>query len=520
MKINDYLFKPNWLRRDVTPRRFEAAPREVMPKMLVPMTFDRGKSIVMTQSDFLDELYPTSHKIHNVNYRSRRKKYRWDEGKGRNVFAGWQEVERVAVPMQAMILGKKIAHTFGSDIWLGNEGKEDYSSELIKIKSHWLTSGMKAALMQFGFAAFGSGDSAIYIYREDEEIKYKIFSYENGDNCTVIRAPETGEETFVRMFNYEGKQAVELYDSQKIQLWVKKDGEDLNDETFPAWLKKKYKQAIGTESEDGFILVSENAHRRGICPVIYHRENDVCWWAGQSTIERVENILSDLAENNKYYAFQILFLIGGAMTLPNADYQGKVFGSKSEKGDAKILEPADCSNSFTLDLQYNLDYLFESTFTTVVKPQDLKGGDYSGAYLRNLYFREVQWSMQAMSRLDPFMKRLLRVFIGLVGEIEGKTLEYSKIRISYRIDPFIPQNETEEAQILTSALNAGGMSVKTFTEEFARSNPREYDRILEDIKNGLIKSRSTQNTGQEDKVEEGGINNEDKKGIDNQNVNK
>lgn len=473
MKIEDLLVKKNWERRVVrqtTLNRGHASP--LIPNQKAPFEFDQGNKRVMTQSDFLDELHPESHIIYNVNWRSNRPKYKWDEVKKKNVRDGFDEVERVAVAFQESIRRKKAVCTFGNEVWFGNESGEDNTDELALFKSHWGTTNMQSALIKCAMSFYGTGDGAAYIYREGNEIRYKTFSFEDGDVFATAIDRKTGKEIGVRMFMYGTSQAVEIYGDTTVDLWVK----DLDQNR----IKEIWNNIIGNISDDGYTLVSKTPHGLTQSPFAYHRERDVPWGKAQKTIEHVESTLSDLSENNRYYAFQILFMRGGAVELPASKWQGKALAGKSETSDAKILQPANCSDSFTLDLDKSIGFIYESTSTTEVKPEQLKGGDYSGAYLRNLYFRDVQWSTEAIARLDPFMKKLISVFKDYVGLIEGKTLEYGNLRISYRITPFLPQNEMEEVTIINACVNSGTMSTKTATEELPRSNPREFERIQEE----------------------------------------
>lgn len=432
-------------------------------------SFDNGKKINVTQTQFLNELNPESHIVHNVNYRSNRPKYKWDEVTKKNIQIGWEDVSRVAVAIQQSLRLKKAVCTYGNEIWIGNEDSEDKTDEIAKIKSHWATSSMQSAMLKCGMSFFGTGDGAVYLYKEGNEIKYRTFSFEDGDVLCLAREKDTGKDIGIRLFKYRDLQAVEIYGTEMVELWVKEENN--------ATLKKWWDKINGKRSDDGYTLISSIPHNLSQSPFCYHREDDVCWAAAQSTIEHVEKTMSDLSENNKYYAFQILFLKGGAIELPSVDYQGKALGGKSDTSDAKILEPANCSDSFTLDLNKNIEFIYETTSTTEVKPSELKGGDYSGAYLRNLYFRDVQWSTVAYARLDPFMKKVLSVFKELVGQIERDTITYNNLRLSYRLIPFLPQNEMEEITIINQCVNSGTMSIQSATEELPRSNPREYDRI-------------------------------------------
>ena len=220
-----------------------------------------------------------------------------------------------------------------------------------------------------------------------------------------------------------------------------------------------------------------------------------------------------MAENNKYYAFQILYLTGGTIKLPDSMWQGKALGGKTKDSDAKILEPANCSDSFKLDLETSLRFFYETTSTTVVTPEQLKGGDYSGAYIRNLYFRDVQWTAEASARLDPFMKKVISIFKSLVGQIENDTIGYDNLKISYKIVPFLPQNELEETTILAMGVNSGFLSIETAQEENSRSNPEEMNRIISEMKAKEERDLKSKNVGGFDNVN---VEPEDPLKVDNQ----
>ena len=218
-------------------------------------------------------------------------------------------------------------------------------------------------------------------------------------------------------------------------------------------------------------------HGLSICPVIYHRESDVCWGDVQGNIEDIEKLLSDLMENGKYYNFQMLFVSGIVGGLPNVNFQGKVIAARNKDGDAKILQPADASNTFTLSLDNSLKFLCDSVGAVFIRPDEIKSGDYSGAYLRNLYFPETQWCMDAYSRFDPALRTLMYIFKEFVGIKEKRQTEYHNLRMSYSIEPFIPKNDSEDIQNRVQAVAGGILSVRTAAEGSPLASFDELKRI-------------------------------------------
>jgi hypothetical protein len=158
-----------------------------------------------------------------------------------------------------------------------------------------------------------------------------------------------------------------------------------------------------------------------------------------------------------------------------------VIASKSEAGDAKILQPADASNTFTIDLTKNLDLLWETLGMVVLKPEELRAGENSGAFIQNLYWRELQWSMNKIAELHPFFVELIDLFKLFVGIIEKDSIGYQNMEMSWVLEPKVPKNTQEEINNLAIAKGAGISSVRTCSGEISFNNPNEYERIMAEM---------------------------------------
>lgn len=478
INIGDFAKKKMWERRLPQTRNTGGAV-SAMSNPAVPFRFDTYPRRLMSQSDFLGELAPSAHSIYDIHYRSDRPMYKYNEAKQKNEFAGYDRVERVAVALQAAIRRHKTTHCFGNPVWIGNEGDNSQSQFVANIKSYWNTTGMNNGIMQFGSSCFGTGDGALYIYREPgtNELRYKTFSFEAGDIVTEFKNPEDNyKRNVIRMFQENGVPAVEIYTSTRVKKWLSDNAADVSG------FKRTAQKLTGKRSEDNYVLVSDVLHGLTQCPVAYHRENDVCWGDVQGNIEDIEKLLSDLMENGKYYNFQILFTSGIVAGLPNVNFQGKVIAAKTKDGDAKILQPADASNTFTLSLDNAFNMMCDGIGAVFIRPEELKGGDYSGAFLRNLYFPEAQWCVEAYARFDPAIKQIISIFKDWVGILENDKLGYHKLKLSYVCTPFIPSNDFEEVNIINYSVAAGTMSRETAAEEHPRANPNEVTRLEADDK--------------------------------------
>lgn len=478
IKIEDYLSKPVWTRR--APSTVDVSATTMSAFSSQRMTMDSTQHYQLSQSDFLNELYPTSHRINSVLFRSNRQKFIYNATTQKNEPDGYEPVERVPIAVQMGIRRHKVTHTVGNKMWFGPEGKDDKNDELVATHvSHWSMSGMTDAINVWATALFGTGDGAIYLYKEFGKIQYKVFSYEKGDVFNMTKDPD-GNDVFVRLLTVNGVETVEIYGKTHVDVWVKEYAAGADKDKFTKamkWLNRLYNGLSLSRSEDGFVQLSHEPHGLQQCPVMYWRIRDVVWGDAQTTIERIETILSDLGENNKYYAYQILFLAGGVMNLPAVGRMGKTIAAKSTDAKAEILEPADASNTFKIDLDTNFDLLWETTGTVVLDPKDLNGGDYSGAFIKNLYWRELQWSTNMIAELRPAFTNLISIFDELLGQIEGNSTGFNNLKMSFELLPYVPKNALEEVTMITQSKAAGLTSVKTGSGEFDFNNPREYEFI-------------------------------------------
>jgi hypothetical protein len=489
MILADYLKKKPFSRREFSASQYR--PQKGTPRM-AQMRKPGAQVMFFSQEQYMNELHSGSHVIYDCIYRSMRPKYKWNAEKQVNELDGYDDVTRMSVSWQEAIRSNKAATCGGNAPWIGNEGDEENAKYVATIKSYCNRINLQAALMSLFTSAFGTADGALYFYRDGDDIAWQCFSYEYGSNCTMSKDYENpDEEMGVRYFDLEGRDAVELYRNKYIELYVKfKDVEEMLSVYPDAYsqeesLDPEKPEDMATvkrhiETEDHYFLVIRKAHGLEESPFCYFREPDTPYGPVQNNIEDWEKLLSDCGENIKYYAYQMLFIRGGAMNLPNANFGGKVLGSKSPDGDAKILEPADASNTLTIGFKETRNAICDGSKSVFIKPEDLKGQNDSGAYIANLYWPEIQWAKLFYARFHHCMVKILRVIKQLVGLIEGDSTGFRTAKVSYMFTPFLPKNSLEETQILQYSVEAGFMSQETAAEESDYTNPNEKERLAKE----------------------------------------
>lgn len=481
MKVSDYLIKKSFRRRTLN------YGSTIVTTGFSPtnqaMKKPTGRYEYFNQDKILDELHSGSHIIYNCSYRSMRPKYKWNPKEQKNELDGYEDVTRNAVSWQEAISSNKTATCGGNPPWIGNESGPKNADRVSEIKSHINVMNLQSAILSHFDSIFRTGDGALYFYIEDNNIRWKSFSYENGENCTETMDYENPEEKMgVRYFDYESYDAAEFYRNKNIELYIKFPDEETMRSFFP--------NAIGTKTEDDYYLIRKAEHGLDESPFAYHREKDAPWGPVQNNIEDYEKTLSDVGENVKYYAYQILFLTGGAMSLPNANFGGKVIGSKNSDGKAEILAPADASNILDVSFKKTYNAICDGSKSVFIKPDELKGQNDSGAYIANLYWPEIQFATLFYARYSPCMSKILSIIKKLVGAINNDIIGYSKVRLSYMFEPFIPKNKLEESTILQQGVTAGYLSKETATEESSSANPLEMERLRREAKEKIEMEKS------------------------------
>jgi len=291
-------------------------------------------------------------------------------------------------------------------------------------------------------------------------LAYKVWSYADGDQLIpVYKSNGVDMEMFIRRYYtvHEGydqaMDTIDVYGERTISRYV---------------LDKKAWVMVGSPEPHGFFQI----------PVAYHREDDVAWGKGQELINKIERLLSDIRESNSYFSFGIMFLAGDDVkVLPPKTSQGKVIISENPESNAKMLEQNDMSAALKFEFDQYWKQLCRITGTVVVDQEMLKGGDQSGAYIKNLYNDAIQYALDARPRWQPVLDSIVSIVKEGLG-MEGKeTLDYGTLTVISEPDIYVPMNIAEEVRLVNESLTAGAISVETAAETHYLASPDEVDRL-------------------------------------------
>lgn len=462
MNISEHLIKDYWLRR-VVPMdgtfNKRIAPTNHLVKYRTPHVTGLGATFMyLTQDDFLNEIEPTAHAIFD-KYMSKRAIYaptgeKDKSGKEKWAITGYDEVESVALGLQARIASTKASHMAADGFWIANEShkNDENVNRDFDILSSWKDYvGLDTALMELTISTFKTGDAAILLYQgPDNNIHYKVFSYLYGD-ILYPGIDDDGNPTLYRQYQFQGRMAVDVYTTKFHETWVKSDTDKEEEKTWLEKVKGWLKPSPEARSEDGFIRIKRNDAQAGedMLQVIYFRIPDIPSGVAETSIQQLEKACSYISEEVKTSAFPILFLKSEKiMSLPPSRLNGKTIGVKGssetvKNSDAKFLTPPDASNIATLNVTTLMDNITRSTMSVFIEPDILKAGADSSTTIKILFAPEIQWCQNTWVYFFEPMKQLMEVFKRLVGKVEGRYTDFASLKVSVGQNIWIPQNESE-----------------------------------------------------------------------------
>lgn len=448
-------------------------------------------SVRVSQDDFLDELYPSSHLIHSDKYLSKREIWEFTgqvdpkTGKKAYKFMGYDDVERVALGWQMTIRGNKKAHFAGLSPKLYNstpKNRGDKRVEFENVQNWYDVCAFGMAWRTFVDSCFATGNGAIYIgIDKNKHIFTKVFSFLNGDVLYPAK-DENGEKMLYRKYQIDNKVAIDILTPKSYQTWVQADeSENLKNNWQQILWAKLTKNPIGTKSEDGYICIRND--KQLFSQFEYLKLDDVVWGDIQETCNSLEKSISFVSEEVKSSAFPILFAKGGNVTsLPSSKINGKTVVMEGNAddlrgADLKFVAPVDSANISEIDIKTKRDDIVRTSFTVEVPPELVKGSELSGSTLELLYAPEVKWCLNMQPKFQDVLNNIIHVLTQLVGVVEGRLSDYSDVIITAEQQIWTPKNEKELLQMVIDKYWAGAISRQSMIEEIGDRYVDDYETI-------------------------------------------
>lgn len=425
-----------------------------------PVMMPRQLWSQVDQSQFLLEYDPAGHKINDQFYYADREKI--DSENRRYIHF----VERASLPMQATIVTKQMAHLSGNCIQFVDSNPlptEEQKNSLLEFKQGWINVNMEPAMHEFFEMEKITGDAAFCGYIHEGKFGWRVFGYKNGEILYPHYDNITGKlNLFARRYMQNEVEYVDIWDNQNLTTYTRDK----------SWMGKA-KKSLGVG--DGWTVAGRKPHGFDFVPISYKRDDmGACWSNSQDCIDKFELAVSQLLENNKAYAFRIMFIKGDGDIQKDADGMPSVIIG-DENSDAKFLEKADASTSFELQLKILEKYILMGSFT--VLPPEVKGGDLPGVTIKLLYSPAVEKAMEDAMHWNQALDDVVSIFKFGFGVETKKSAQFNNLAVRGEIIPYVHSNDSEIATILNQSVTMGSLSVETAAEKNPYANNDEMGRI-------------------------------------------
>ena len=438
---------------------------------------------IITQADFLRMYYPSGHAINDPLLYPDVVKKNPETGK-----TYIQPIIRTAFAFQHVIATKQRVHITGNDIQFELSGKVGTELEELEKLQDFVTfrQGWLDMNMEYNFYEFTEykivGDAAVVGYFDEEgHACARVLSYLKGDTLYPHRNSITGKmELFAR--KYADYDENGRYSAEYVEIWDEKylyRARRAVAKSGPQKIIEKIKDFFGIS---GYEIYEQKPHGFDRVPVAYYREDGgACFMPSQATIETYEEAFSYFCENNRAYAFPIMWSKGDGVNFTPDEITGavKYIEIEDEDGAAGFLEKAEVSAAFNTQLKLLYDMIYEQSFG--VKPPELKSGDLPGVAVKLLFSPAIEQAIHDSQKLQPFLEDLVYIVKYAYGFEKNCQASLMNLPINAWIEPYIHQNDSELVTNLSSAVQNGFLSKQTASERIPKySRNDEIKRIMQE----------------------------------------
>ena len=427
----------------------------------IPAALPRVKFNVVSQAEFLEELYPQSHKVlFDENIPSITMKL--NNGQYMDI-----EYKRMAVSYQRNIRDKQVLHLCGNPMQftlLNATPTEKQNKDFITFKKYWNLRNQDGMRTKMVSAQKSMGDAGLLFYRDHKgRIKSRLLCYEDG-YVLCSHDDENGDRILESVY-YQDNNA-EYIDSY--------------DDTY----MYRHKREFDGESAD-WTQEDKKAHGFSEIPLVTKR-GKVAWDNVQSIIEVYEIIYNIFLVIQKRHGWGILYIkgkfndtakkIAGAIVLNDTSIDGN--------GSADFKAPPSPQNMIdTLNLME--ETIQKGSGTTFLLPKDVNSsGDISAQAIMLTQSLDIENALQGVIEWQNVADKMARLFkeglakeLVALGKDDYAVTDFEGLDISAKFKVWMPRNDSEYNQMLVTLSGAGLISRETGTEKNTISTPDEIMRL-------------------------------------------
>jgi SPP1 family phage portal protein len=197
--------------------------------------------------------------------------------------------------------------------------------------------------------------------------------------------------------------------------------------------------------------------------VVYYEQKEPEWYDVQTMIDRLETLISNHADIDDYFGSPILTVFGELLGYAQKGETGKVL-QLTQGSQAQYLALASEPMSIKME-QENLErFIYAMSQTPNITFDVMKGlGNLSGVALK-LLFLDAHMAVKNKEEIFGLgLQRRINILKAAIGKVIktdlGKTADMTQLKPI--LTPYLPQNDTEMIENLSTSMNGGMMSRET-----------------------------------------------------------
>lgn len=426
--------------------------------------------------DIAKQLDPEQHSVFDLSVRPDKTVKKVDgknaDGSDR-IVESTQAVNRIAIPMQELVVNRAVGFTLGFPVELKADAEEGGETELRwRVQKVWDDNKLKYKDRELARTLFSETEAAeLWYFTTDEEYwekegiklrpKIKLLKPSEGNNLI----PKFNEYGDLVMFarEYTAKRVVE--------------GEEVEVETLEVWTNEKH--VLLEKTDDGTSMVKNEANLLKKIPVIYYSQPYPEWYKVQVMIDRLETLLSNFGDTNDYFGSPMVYVEGKVTGFASKGEQGKVL--QGEKGSrAQYLSWDSAPDSVKLEIETLIELIHTSTQTPNISFSQMKGlGNLSGVALKLMFLDAHMKVENKIEVLGEMFQRRINLLKRMCVIADISLEQYSRgLEIEPVFRPYMPRNEKEDIETLTTA--TGGRPVMSQRTAMANNSfVVDVDREIE-----------------------------------------
>lgn len=410
--------------------------------------------VTSAYSDHIKQYDSTKHLVYDEQKRPK-KKVDKDDG------TEFIEVNRLSIPMQKKIVRLAAAFLCGNPIELSANAKDGDTVEegmLNLLKKIWDDNKLDYESKNLAKLMMSETECAELWFSEDADKDYWNDTFNQGKKVRFrmkILAASKGDSLYP-VFNAYGDM-IAFGRGYKISIEGGK-----TEEHFDLYTPEKFYFASRVDAE--WEVKAEDNDIKEI-PVIYYKQDQVEWADVQTLIERYETVISNHGDTNDYFGSPFLLVKGEILGFSKKGEQGKVL--QAENGaDAEFLSWQQSPDSVKLEQQNLRSLILDMTDTPDISIEQMKSlGTYSGIALKMLFLGAHLKAAEKEEIFGKGIQRRINYLKNALSKINSKLIPALPMSIKPKFEYYLPKNDVEKIELLTTAVSGKIMSQKTAIEQ-------------------------------------------------------